>query len=126
MKLKTSKLDMLTQIGVVIHKIENQILDTCLNSVEHQYHGASRKQSMVTLSSTESEYIALTEAAQEAPWMRRLLEELDQEVVKPTVLFEDNQSCIKLLQNEKSSHRTKHVAKNFILLEIFTSLRNWM
>ncbi len=74
---------------------------------------ASRKQSMVTLSSTESEYIALTEAAQEALWMRRLLEELDQEVVKPTVLFEDNQSCIKLLQNEKSSHRTKHVATKF-------------
>src|SRR6218665_360900 len=55
----------------------------------------------------------LTEAAQEALWMRRLLEELDQEVVKPTVLFEDNQSCIKLLQNEKSSHRTKHVATKF-------------
>src|SRR6218665_294510 len=67
---------------------------------------------MVTLSSTESEYIALTEAAQEALWMRRLLEELDQEVVKQTVLFEDNQSCIKLLQNEKSSHRTKHFVRD--------------
>src|SRR6218665_1025802 len=100
-------MSMLTQIGVVIHKIENQILDTCSNSVEHQYHGRAESN---PLSSTESEYTALTEAAQEALWMRRLLEELDQEVVKPTVLFDDNQSCIKLLQNEKSSHRTKHVA----------------
>src|SRR6218665_113785 len=99
---------MLTQIGVVVHKIENQIQSTCSNSVETPISWASRKQSMVTLSSTESEYIPITEAAQEALWMRRLLEELDQEVVKPTVLFEDNQSCIKLLQNEKSSHRTKH------------------
>src|SRR6218665_98731 len=79
----------------------------------------SRKQSMVTLSSTESEYKDLTEAAQEALWMRRLLEELDQEVVKPTVLFEDNQSCIKLLQNEKSSHRTKHVATKFHFVRDF-------
>src|SRR6218665_3906657 len=85
---------MLTQIGGVIHKIENQILDTCSNYVFKFF-------------------IALTEAAQETVWMRRLLEELDQEVVKPTVLLEDNQSCIKLLQNEKTTHRTKHVATKF-------------
>src|SRR6218665_122649 len=30
-----------------------------------------------------------------------------------SLLFEDNQSCIKLLQNEKSSHTTKHVATKF-------------
>src|SRR6218665_950177 len=34
-------------------------------------------------------------------------------VTTTTTLFEDNQSCIKLLQNEKSSHRTKHVATKF-------------
>ena len=62
---------------------------------------ASRKQSMVTLSSTEAEYIALTEAAQEALWLRRLLDDLNQDIVGSTLLFEDTQSCIKLLQNEK-------------------------
>jgi hypothetical protein len=74
---------------------------------------ASRKQSMVTLSSTEAEYIALTEATQEALWLRRLLEDLNQDIFGPTVLFEDNQSCIKLLQNEKASHRTKHIATKY-------------
>ena len=37
---------------------------------------SSHKQSMVTLSSTEAEYIALSEAAQEAVWIQRLLNEL--------------------------------------------------
>jgi len=71
---------------------------------------ASRKQAMVTLSSTEAEYIALTEATQEGLWLRRLLTDLNQNLTGPTVLFEDNQSCIKLLQNERASHRTKHIA----------------
>ena len=38
----------------------------------------SQKQSMVTLSSTEAEYIALAEALQEAIWTRRLLVDLNQ------------------------------------------------
>ena len=53
---------------------------------------------MVTLSSTEAEYISLAEAATEAIWMTRLLEDLKQ-VTDNVVLYEDNQSCIHMLQN---------------------------
>ena len=70
---------------------------------------ASHKQSMVTLSSTEAEYIALSETVQESIWIRRLIQDLNENITGPTVIFEDNQSCIKMLQNEKSSGRTKHI-----------------
>ena len=69
----------------------------------------SRKQSLVTLSSTEAEYIALTEAIQEVLWLRRLLKDMNQEITCPITVFEDNQNCIRLLQNPKSSSRTKHI-----------------
>jgi hypothetical protein len=74
---------------------------------------ASRKQTLVALSSTEAEYIALSEAAQEAVCLRRLLTDFDQQIIGPTVIYEDNQSCIKLLQDERSSHRTKHIATKY-------------
>jgi len=69
----------------------------------------SRKQSLVTLPSTEAEYIALTEAIQEVLWLRRLLKDMNQEITCPITVFEDNQNCIRLLQNPKSSLRTKHI-----------------
>ena len=47
----------------------------------------SRKQTMVTLSSTEAEYIALVEAAQEALWIMRMLKDLNQELTGPVVIY---------------------------------------
>ena len=64
---------------------------------------------MVTLSSTEAEYIPLAEAATEAIWMTRLLEDLKQ-TTNTVVIYEDNQSCIHILQNGCSHNiRTKHI-----------------
>ena len=37
----------------------------------------TRKQDLVVLSTTEAEYIALTEASKEVIWMRRLLREIE-------------------------------------------------
>jgi hypothetical protein len=65
------------------------------------------------LSSTEAEYISLSEAAQEAVCLRRLLTDFNQQIIGPTVIYEDNQSCIKLLQDERSSHHTKHIATKY-------------
>lgn len=79
-----------------------------------KFFGASiswgcRKQSCVALSSTEAEYIALTEATQEAVWLRRLLKDFEGNTLETTVIFEDNQSCLKFIYNKKFSHRTKHI-----------------
>ena len=45
----------------------------------------SRKQDVVATSSTEAEYVALTEAAKEAVWLRRLLIELESRVITLTM-----------------------------------------
>jgi hypothetical protein len=79
---------------------------------------ASRKQSMVTLSSTEAEYIALTEAAKKAIWISRILKDLNQVVAESTVFYENNHSCI----HQRLSQRTKHTdTKNHFVQELFQS-----
>ncbi|UYV70127.1 hypothetical protein LAZ67_7001882 [Cordylochernes scorpioides] len=69
----------------------------------------SQKQNCVSLSTTESEYIAASKATKEAIWLRQLLRELHQEQVKPTTIFCDNQSCIRLVHNPEYHKRTKHI-----------------
>ena len=73
---------------------------------------ASKKQSTVALSSKEAEYMALTQATKEAIWFRRLLQELgfqSQKSAAPTLIYEDNQSCIALAKNPVHHARTKHI-----------------
>lgn len=67
-----------------------------------------RKQTSVSLSTAEAEFITLAEATQEALWIKQLLMDLDE----PTSLtiFEDNQSCLKMLEGEKFSNRIKHIS----------------
>lgn len=74
---------------------------------------ACRKQSCVALSSTEAEYVALAEACQEAVWLRNILEEFDEIQTQPTIIYEDNQSCIKLVYKDKYSKRTKHISTKY-------------
>ncbi|UYV73992.1 hypothetical protein LAZ67_11001747 [Cordylochernes scorpioides] len=69
----------------------------------------SQKQNCVSLSTTKSEYIAASKATKEAIWLRHLLRELHQEQVKPTTIFCDNQSCIRLVHNPEYHKRTKHI-----------------
>ena len=69
----------------------------------------SQKQRSVARSTTEAEYVALSECVQEAIWLRRLLEELGFKQEKPTVIFEDNQGAIDLSKNPKFHNRTKHI-----------------
>ena len=67
----------------------------------------------MALSSTEAEYIALAEAAQEETSIRQLLKDFSQDQQGPTKIFEDNQACLKLIANKKFSNRDKHIATNF-------------
>nr|GFC07995.1 zinc finger, CCHC-type [Tanacetum cinerariifolium] len=65
-------------------------------------------QHMEALSTTEAEYMALTEAAKEAIWLRELLEELGVELNKVTVNC-DNQGAIHLSRNHVFHEKTKHI-----------------
>ena len=68
----------------------------------------SKKQSVVALSTTEVEYIALSLACQEAVRVRKLLAnvQLKQAV---TTIHEDKQGAITLSKNPTSHSRTKHI-----------------
>lgn len=62
----------------------------------------------MALSSTESEYIAGSEAVKELVWLQRLLSDMDVTIEKP-VLRLDNQGAIKLTKNPEFHKRTKHI-----------------
>ena len=70
---------------------------------------ASKTQKCVALSTAESEYIALGEAAREAIYLRMLLKDLGQEQTEPTVIYEDNAAAEKLCKNNVLHSRTKHI-----------------
>jgi hypothetical protein len=73
---------------------------------------STQKQSVVALSTTEAEYIALAAATKEALWLHSLLQELDfhHEAIQVHV---DNQSAIKISQNPELHKRTKHIDVRF-------------
>ena len=73
----------------------------------------SKKQSSTSRSSCESEYRALAQCTCEAVWLRRLLKELRILDDKPTHLFCDNQSSIKLSYNPVFHERSKHFEIDF-------------
>jgi len=69
----------------------------------------SRKQSTVSLLSTEAEYIALAHGISEAKWIRHLLNELGIKCNGSTPIYKDNQSCIKVAGEPREHKRMKQV-----------------
>jgi hypothetical protein len=70
---------------------------------------ASKKQSVVALSSCEAELYAECSAVQEALWLQGLFKELGFTGTGTAVLYEDNQSAMRTAKNGVRSERTKHV-----------------
>jgi len=82
----------------------------------------SRKQRTVALSSTEAEYMGLTEAAKEAVFLRKFLNELGFEKLSEMTLFNDNQSALKLSENPIYHNRTKHIdVRHHFIREVVSS-----
>ena len=69
----------------------------------------NRKQKSVALSLTEAEYMAVSQASCEAIWLRKLLVGLFGQELRPTMIYCDNQSCIKLSENPVFHDRSKHI-----------------
>lgn len=69
----------------------------------------SRRQSCVTLSTMEAEYVALAETCQEVVWLRRLLDDFGEGKQQATLINEDNQGCLSFARSERSSKRSKHI-----------------
>lgn len=70
----------------------------------------SRKQDIVSLSSMEAEYIALSESCKELKWVKMLIGSFNEYVVSDkTIVYTDSQSSMKLISNQKFSNRSKHI-----------------
>ncbi|KAK1601384.1 hypothetical protein QYE76_037226 [Lolium multiflorum] len=72
---------------------------------------ASSKQCTVAKSSTESEYIAASEASSEAVWMKRFIVELGvvPSALDPLVIYCDNMGAIANAHEPRSHKRLKHI-----------------
>jgi len=68
----------------------------------------SRKQRTVALSSTEAEYMAVTEGTKEAIHLQNFLNELGIKK-KPVAIYNDNQGAGELIKNPVFHSRTKHI-----------------
>lgn len=76
-------------------------------------------QSTTALSTTEAEYMALTEASKEAIWLRGLVNEIG--IKQESILIHcDSQSVICLTKNQVYHARTKHIAV------MYHRIRDWV
>lgn len=78
-----------------------------------------RKQTCMALSTTETEFIALFSACQEASWLHRILHDMKHSVGEAISIYEDNRSCLKLIKEEKLSNRTKHIDTRYHFVKDF-------
>jgi len=70
---------------------------------------SAKKQSTITLSTAEAEYIAATHIAKQVLWHRTFCEELG--IPQPTIsiIFCDNQAAIMIAHHPEFHARTKHI-----------------
>jgi hypothetical protein len=63
----------------------------------------------VALSIAEAEYIVLSVVVYEAMWLHKLLIDLFDHEMDPTIIHCDNQSCVKLSENPVFHDISKHI-----------------
>eukprot|EP00253_Pinus_taeda_P029158 PITA_29158 len=119
MYLTATRPDIMFDVSLISRFMERpkeahwQAAKRILRYVKGAISWASKKQSIVALSTAEAEYVVATAAACQAVWMRRMLRSLGQEQAKATVIFCDNSSAIALSKNLVFHKRTKHIDTRF-------------
>ena len=76
----------------------------------------SKKQPIITLSTTEAKFVAAARYASQVVWMRRVLEQLGHVQKKGTIVMCDNNSTIKLSKNLVIHDISKHIDIRFHFL----------
>ena len=94
------------------HSTSGNLLLMCGGAV----NWLSKKQPIVTLSTAEAEYVALSTATQEAVWLRKLLKDFGEVHDQATMVMEDNQGAICIAKNPAEHSRTKHIDIRYQLM----------
>ena len=83
----------------------------------------SKKQPIVTLSTTEVEFIVATTCTCQTIWLRKILEELHFKQLEPIPIYCDNISTIKLSKNLILHWKSKHIDVKYHFLRDLT--KDW-
>jgi hypothetical protein len=89
----------------------------CFNLGSAMISCGSRKQKSVALSTAEAEYMAACEACTEAIWLRKLISDLFDQIPKSTIIYCDNQSCIRLSKQPVFPERSKHIEIKYYFIQ---------
>ena len=84
-------------------------MDTLSIFVESQLLGENKGMKSVVLSTTEAEYMTLSEVVKELKFIVQLLQTMNNEVELPITVYVDNVRGIWLSNNRTTSGRTKHI-----------------
>ena len=76
----------------------------------------SKRQDRVAASTAEAEWMAAFDAAREVSYLRFLCADFGCPQDGPTILYEDNQACIRISESVCTSQRTKHVDARYHML----------
>ncbi|KAJ9547812.1 hypothetical protein OSB04_020355 [Centaurea solstitialis] len=78
----------------------------------------SYKQSTIADSTTESEYIAASDAAKEAVWMKKFITDLGvvRSICDPVKIYCDNEGAIAQAKEPRSHQRSKHIMRRYHLI----------
>jgi hypothetical protein len=84
-------------------------------------YGTSKKQKIVSQSSTEAELVGVYDVMPQVLWTRHFLKEQGYETVK-SIIHQDNKSAILLEENGRasSSKRTRHLNIRYFFVELIT------
>ena len=107
---------------------ENDINSTsgmCFSLGSAMISWAGRKQTYVALNTTEAEYIAACDACTEAVWLCNLVSRLFDQVLDSTVIYCDNQSCVKLSKNSVFHYMLKHIEIKYYFLRDKVQREKW-
>jgi hypothetical protein len=89
----------------------------CFNLGSAMISCGSRKQKSIALSTAEAEYMAACEACTEAIWLRKLISDLFDQIPKSTIIYCDNQSCIRLSKQPMFPERSKHIEIKYYFIQ---------
>ena len=77
---------------------------------------ASRKHKFVALSTAKAKYIVACDACTEAVWLCKLVSGLFDQVLDLTMIYCDNQNCVKLSENLVFYDKSKHIEIKYYFL----------
>jgi len=81
----------------------------------------SRKQNSIALSSAEAEYISTNKVVCQSMWLRRILSNLHQKVIDPTIILYDNMLAIIITKNPVFHTKSKHMQLRYHFIKDIVS-----